>query len=82
MLMTYHFLSQLISQQLVLQAFLLHLLALLVVVDGQLLQSLKHLLHLSLGTITLHLQPAQLSLNLVSVTTRRGHQLSGGRRET
>ena len=67
-LKAYHFLGQLVSKQLVLQAFLLHLLALLVIVDGQLLQSLQHLLHLGLGAVALHLQPAELSLDLVSIT--------------
>lgn len=66
--LTYHFLGQLVRQELVLQALLLHLLALLVIVDGQLLKSLQHLLHLSLGTVALHLQPAEFRLDLVAVT--------------
>lgn len=52
---TYHFLGQLIHQQLVLLALLLHLLGLLVVVDCQLLQGLQHFLHLILCGIVLGL---------------------------
>lgn len=75
---THHFLGQLISQELILDAFLLHLLALLVIVDGQLLQSLQHFLHLSFGTVTLHLQPAEFSLDLVPISPGRGQQLQAG----
>jgi len=79
----YHFLGQLVSQQLVLHTLLLHLLALLVIVDGQFLQSLKDLLHLSLGTVALHLQSAELSLDLVPITPGGGQELKGRKeRET
>lgn len=74
----YHFLGQLVGQQLVLQTLLLHLLALLVIIYGQFLQSLEHLLHLSLGTVALHLEPAELSLDLVPVSPGRGQELKEG----
>lgn len=71
----YHFLGQLVGQQLVLQTLLLHLLALLVVINGQFLQSLEHLLHLSLGAVTLHLEPTELRLDLVPVSPGGGQEL-------
>uniref|UniRef100_A0A3P8U231 Uncharacterized protein n=1 Tax=Amphiprion percula TaxID=161767 RepID=A0A3P8U231_AMPPE len=58
---------QLLSQLQVGLVSLLHLLALLVVVDGQLLQRLQHLLHLLLGQLVLRLQPAKLLLDLLVV---------------
>lgn len=80
---THHLLGQLVHQQLVLLALLLHLLGLLVIVDGQLLQSLKNFLHLILGGIILGLQVAQLPLDLLIVSPSRHQQLGRGRaRET
>lgn len=76
-LQTYHFLCQLVSQQLILQALLLHLLALLVIIDGQFFQSLKHLLHLSFGAVALDLKPAELSLDLVAVPSGGSQELRG-----
>lgn len=61
---------QLLSQLQVGLVALLHLLALLVVVDGQLLQGLQHLLHLLLGQLVLRLQAAQLLLDLLVVAPR------------
>ena len=45
----------------------------------QLLQSLQHLLHLRLGAVALHLQPAEFSLDLVPVAFRGCQELEGGR---
>ena len=52
-LAAHHLLRQLIHQKLVLLALLLHLLGLLVIVHGQLLQSLQHFLHLVLRGVIL-----------------------------
>lgn len=72
---THHFLRQLFSQQLVLDALLLHLQTLLVIVERQLLQGLQNFLHLGLGWIVLGLQPAELRLHPLAVTPRWGQQL-------
>ena len=63
----YRFLVKLLTDGLKLLGFILHLLALLVVVDGQLLQSLEHLLHLVLGGLVLCLQAVQLSLEVLVI---------------
>lgn len=65
---THHFLRQLFSQQFILNALLLHLQALLVIVERQLLQGLENFLHLSLGRVVLGLQPAELRLHPLAVT--------------
>lgn len=72
---THRLVLQLLGQQQVCFISLLHLPALLVIVDGQLLQSLQHLLHLLLGQIVLRLQPTQLLLDLLVVAPRRRQQL-------
>lgn len=74
-LQTHHFLSKLFSQQLVLDALLLHLQALLVIVERQLLQGLENFLHLGLGRIVLGLQPAELRLHPLAVTAGWGQEL-------
>lgn len=64
---THHFLCKFFRQELVLHALLLHLQALLVVVDCQLLQGLQDLLHLRLSRFILRLQPPQFRLHLLAV---------------
>lgn len=71
----YHFLGQLVHQQLILLALLFHLLGLLVVVDRQLLQGLQHFLHFVLCSIVLGLQVAQLLLHLLIVSPSGHEQL-------
>lgn len=74
-LQTHHFLSKLFSQQLVLDALLLHLQALLVIVERQLLQGLENFLHLGLGRVVLGLQRAELRLHPLAVTAGWGQEL-------
>ena len=72
---THRLVLQLLGQLQVGLLSLLHFLALLVVVDGQLLQGLQHLFHLLLGQLILRLQAAQLLLDLLMVAPGRRQQL-------
>lgn len=67
----HRFLAELLADGLKLLGFILHLLALLVIVDGQLLQSLQHLLHLLLGGFVFSLQAVQLCLEVLVIATGR-----------
>lgn len=71
----HRFLVELLADGLKLLRLVLHFLALLVIVYGQLLQSLEHLLHLVLGGLVLSLQAVQLGLEVLVVTARGGEKL-------
>lgn len=64
----HRFLVKLLTEGLKLLGLILHLLALLVIVDGKFLQRLQHLLHLLLRRFVLHLQTRQLCLQVVVVS--------------
>lgn len=64
----HRFLVKLLTDVLKLLGLILHLLALLVIVDGKFLQRLQHLLHLLLRCFVLHLQTHQLCLQVVVVS--------------
>jgi len=71
---------QVVDQLHVVVVALLHLLALLVVVDGQLLQRLQHLLHLVLRRLVLRLQTVQLRLEVLVISAGRAEKLQTGER--
>lgn len=71
----YRFLAQLLANGLKFLGLVLHLLTLLVVVDGQLLQSLQHLLNLLLGGLVLCLEAVQLSLQVLVIAAGGGEEL-------
>lgn len=75
LLSAHRFLVELLADGLKLLRLILHFLALLVVVYGQLLQSLEHLLHLVLGGLVLSLQAVQLGLEVLVITARGGEKL-------
>lgn len=66
---THRFVGQLLVQLLVAVVLVLHFLALVVIVDGELLQGLQHLLHLLFGGIAVPLQPGQLLLQTLIILT-------------
>lgn len=66
---------QLLVQLLIAAIFGFHLLALVVVVDGQFLQSLQNLLHLVFGRVAFLLQPGQLLLQTFIVLAAGRQQL-------
>lgn len=74
---THRFVGQLLVQLLVAVVLVLHFLALVVIVDGKLLQGLQHLLHLLFGSITVPLQPGQLLLQTLILLTAGQQQLGG-----
>lgn len=59
---THSFVCKLLVQLFVASVLVLHLLTLVVIVDGELLQCLQHLFHLLLGRVTVPLHPWQLFL--------------------
>ena len=76
--LTYRFLAKLLTDGFKLLGLILHLLALLVIVDSQLLQGLQHLLHLLLRGLILCLQAVQLSLEVLMITTGGSQELREG----
>ena len=71
------FVSEFLSESLVLLTLALHLLALLVIVECQLLQCLQHFLHLILGRVILSLDPRHLCLQHLVVTPGGSNELWG-----
>lgn len=71
------FVGELLSESLILLALALHLLALLVIVEGQLLQRLQHLFHLVLGRVVFSLDPRHLCLQHLVVTPGGSNELWG-----
>lgn len=67
--------GELLIQLVVAAALVLNFLALVVVVDSQLLQCLQHLFHLLLGSVAVPLQPRQLVLLAHVVTATLQQQL-------
>ena len=75
MMTTNQFLGELLVEVLVLPVLDVHLLRLLVIVHGQFLQGLQHLLHLVLGRIVLGLDTRHLLLELLVVAASPRDQL-------
>lgn len=71
----YRFLVKFLTDGLKLLGLILHLLALLIIVDSKLLQSLENLLDLVLGGLVLCLQAIQFCLQVLMVTARRSQKL-------
>lgn len=71
----HRFLVELLTNGLKLLGLILHLLALLIIVDSQLLQSLENLLHLILGGLVLCLQAVEFCLQVLMVAARGGQKL-------
>lgn len=67
--------GQLLVQLFVALVLVVHLLALVVIVDGKLLQSLQHLLHFLFGSVAVLLQPRQLILQTLVVMTAGQQEL-------
>lgn len=71
----HRFLVEFLTDGLKLLGLILHLLALLIIVDSQLLQSLENLLHLVLGGLVLCLQAVQFCLQVLMVAARGSQKL-------
>lgn len=74
---THGFVWELLIQLLVGVAFVLHLLALLIIVDSKFLQCLQHLLHLLFGWVAVSLQSGHFILQTLKVLSAWQQQLCG-----
>lgn len=72
---SHRFLVKLLTDGLKLLGLILHLLALLIIVDSELLQSLQNFLHLVFGGLVLCLQAVQFCLQVLMVTARGSQKL-------